>query len=190
MVTLSHGGYQGQPLADYRAQKRGGRGKQAAAIRTRTSSISCSSPIPATTSCASSNRGRCYWLKVLRRRRAAATAAANRSSISSRWRASNINAVLPVKEFSDDQFVFMATLPWARSEDAAVRLLQSAQGRHHRRRARRRRLPDRCRVDLGQSDIVLVSDAGKAVWFDEEDVRPMGRGARGVRGMRCSQGSR
>jgi DNA gyrase subunit A len=66
---------------------------------------------------------------------------------------------------------------------------QPTQGRHYRRGPGRGRLPDRrWRLTNGSSDIVLVSDAGKAVWFDEEDVRPMGRGARGVRGMKLQEG--
>jgi len=65
VVTLSHTGYiKSQPLEDYTAQKRGGRGKQATAMKEEISSRSCSLPIRTTTSCASPNRGRVHWLKV------------------------------------------------------------------------------------------------------------------------------
>jgi DNA gyrase subunit A len=99
-----------------------------------------------------------------------------------------INAVLPVKEFVDDKFIFMAT------RDGTVKKTPLSDFSNPRKAGI-------IAVDLldddyligvelttGQSDIVLVSNAGKAVWFDEEDVRPMGRGARGVRGMKLQPG--
>jgi DNA gyrase subunit A len=186
VVTLSHGGYiKAQPLADYRAQRRGGRGKQAAAIKDEDFVDHLFMANTHDYILCFSNRGRCYWLKVYE---------APQGSRASRGKpivnlfpleeGERINAVLPVKEFSDDQFIFMATVMGTVKKDAAFRLLQPAQGRHYCRGPGRGRLSDWCRIDHGQSDIVLVSDAGKAVWFDEEDVRPMGRGARGVRGMK------
>ena len=99
-----------------------------------------------------------------------------------------INAVLPVKEFSDDQYVFMATVmgtvkktplsDYSNPRKAGIIAVALDEDDYL------------IGVELtnGQSDIVLVSNAGKAVWFDEEDVRPMGRGARGVRGMRLQPG--
>jgi len=190
VVTLSHGGYvKAQPLADYRAQKRGGRGKQAAAIKDEDFVDHLFVANTHDYILCFSNRGRCYWLKVYE---------APQGSRNSRGKpivnlfpleeGERINAVLPVKEFVDDKFIFMAT------RDGTVKKTPLSDFSNPRKAGI-------IAVDLldddyligvelttGQSDIVLVSDAGKAVWFDEEDVRPMGRGARGVRGMKLQEG--
>ena len=190
VVTLSHGGYiKAQPLADYRAQKRGGRGKQAAAIKDEDFVDHLFVANTHDYILCFSNRGRCYWLKVYE---------APQGSRNSRGKpivnlfpleeGERINAVLPVKEFVDDRFIFMAT------RDGTVKKTPLSDFSNPRKAGI-------IAVDLldddyligvelttGQSDIVLVSDAGKAVWFDEEDVRPMGRGARGVRGMKLQPG--
>ena len=190
VVTLSHGGYvKAQPLADYRAQKRGGRGKQAAAIKDEDFVDHLFVANTHDYILCFSNRGRCYWLKVYE---------APQGSRASRGKpivnlfpleeGERINAVLPVKEFVDDKFIFMAT------RDGTVKKTPLSDFSNPRKAGI-------IAVDLldddyligvelttGQSDIVLVSDAGKAVWFDEEDVRPMGRGARGVRGMKLQEG--
>jgi len=190
VVTLSHGGYiKAQPLADYRAQRRGGRGKQAAAIKDEDFVDHLFMANTHDYILCFSNRGRCYWLKVYE---------APQGSRISRGKpivnlfpleeGERINAVLPVKEFVDDKFIFMAT------RDGTVKKTPLSDFSNPRKAGI-------IAVDLldddyligvelttGQSDIVLVSDAGKAVWFDEEDVRPMGRGARGVRGMKLQPG--
>ena len=190
VVTLSHGGYiKAQPLADYRAQRRGGRGKQAAAIKDEDFIDHLFVANTHDYILCFSNRGRCYWLKVYE---------APQGSRASRGKpivnlfpleqGEKINAVLPVKEFVDDKFIFMAT------RDGTVKKTPLSDFSNPRKAGI-------IAVDLldddyligvelttGQSDIVLVSDAGKAVWFDEEDVRPMGRGARGVRGMKLQEG--
>ncbi|HLO63379.1 MAG TPA: DNA gyrase subunit A [Azonexus sp.] len=190
VVTLSHGGYvKAQPLADYRAQRRGGRGKQAAAIKDEDFVDHLFVANTHDYILCFSNRGRCYWLKVYE---------APQGSRNSRGKpivnlfpleeGERINAVLPVKEFADDKFIFMAT------RDGTVKKTPLSDFSNPRKAGI-------IAVDLldddyligvelttGQSDIVLVSDAGKAVWFDEEDVRPMGRGARGVRGMKLQEG--
>ena len=190
VVTLSHGGYiKAQPLADYRAQRRGGRGKQAAAIKDEDFVDHLFVANTHDYILCFSNRGRCYWLKVYE---------APQGSRNSRGKpivnlfpleeGERINAVLPVKEFSDDQYVFMATVmgtvkktplsDYSNPRKAGIIAVALDEGDYL------------IGVELtnGQSDIVLVSNAGKAVWFDEEDVRPMGRGARGVRGMRLQPG--
>ncbi|WP_226495965.1 DNA gyrase subunit A [Ferribacterium limneticum] len=190
VVTLSHGGYiKAQPLADYRAQKRGGRGKQAAAIKDEDFVDHLFVANTHDYILCFSNRGRCYWLKVYE---------APQGSRVSRGKpivnlfpleeGERINAVLPVKEFSDDQYVFMATVmgtvkktplsDYSNPRKAGIIAVALDEGDYL------------IGVELtsGTSDIVLVSNAGKAVWFDEEDVRPMGRGARGVRGMRLMEG--
>jgi DNA gyrase subunit A len=189
VVTLSHGGYiKAQPLADYRAQRRGGRGKQAAAIKDEDFVDHLFVANTHDYILCFSNRGRCYWLKVYE---------APQGSRVSRGKpivnlfpleeGERINAVLPVKEFSDDQYVFMATVmgtvkktplsDYSNPRKAGIIAVALDEGDYL------------IGVELtsGTSDIVLVSNAGKAVWFDEEDVRPMGRGARGVRGMRLME---
>jgi DNA gyrase subunit A len=190
VVTLSHGGYiKAQPLADYRAQKRGGRGKQAAAIKDEDFVDHLFVANTHDYILCFSNRGRCYWLKVYE---------APQGSRASRGKpivnlfpleeGERINAVLPVKEFADDKYVFMATVQgtvkktplsdFSNPRKAGIIAVALDEGD----------ILVGVELTTGQSDIVLVSDAGKAVWFDEEDVRPMGRGARGVRGMRLMEG--
>ncbi|WP_416242845.1 DNA gyrase subunit A [Azospira sp. APE16] len=190
VVTLSHTGYiKSQPLADYRAQRRGGRGKQAAAMKdddfvdhlfvaNTHDYILCFS-----------NRGRCYWLKVYE---------VPQGSRISRGKpiinmfpmeeGEQINAILPVKEFSDDKYVFMCTVQgtvkktslanFSNPRKAGIIAVDLDEGDYL------------IGADLttGQSDIVLVSDGGKAVWFGEDQVRPMGRQSRGVRGMMLQEG--
>ncbi len=190
VVTLSHGGYiKAQPLADYRAQKRGGRGKQAAAIKDEDFVDHLFVANTHDYILCFSNRGRCYWLKVYE---------APQGSRASRGKpivnlfpleeGERINAVLPVKEFSDDQFIFMAT----RAGTVKKTPLSDFSNPRKAGIIAVDLLDDDYLIGVelttGQSDIVLVSDAGKAVWFDEEDVRPMGRGARGVRGMKLQEG--
>ena len=190
VVTLSHGGYiKAQPLADYRAQRRGGRGKQAAAIKEEDFVDHLFVANTHDYILCFSNRGRCYWLKVYE---------APQGSRNSRGKpivnlfpleeGERINAVLPVKEFSDDQYIFMATVQgtvkktplsdFSNPRKAGIIAVALDEGD----------ILVGVELTTGQSDIVLVSDAGKAVWFDEEDVRPMGRGARGVRGMKLQEG--
>ncbi|UCV27227.1 DNA gyrase subunit A [Ferribacterium limneticum] len=190
VVTLSHGGYiKAQPLADYRAQKRGGRGKQAAAIKDEDFVDHLFVANTHDYILCFSNRGRCYWLKVYE---------APQGSRVSRGKpivnlfpleeGERINAVLPVKEFADDKFIFMAT----RAGTVKKTPLSDFSNPRKAGIIAVDLLDDDYLIGVelttGQSDIVLVSNAGKAVWFDEEDVRPMGRGARGVRGMKLQAG--
>ena len=186
VVTLSHTGYvKSQPLDEYRAQRRGGRGKQAAAtkeddfidkmfIANTHDYILCFS-----------SRGRVYWLKVYE---------VPQGSRISRGKpivnlfpleeGEKINAILPVKEFDENHFIFMATAQGTVKKTALTEFSNP-------RRAGiiAINLDDGdfligAEVTNGANDIVLVSDGGKAVWFDEEDVRQMGRATRGVRGMK------
>jgi DNA gyrase subunit A len=192
VVTLSHAGYiKSQPLSEYRAQKRGGRGKQATAtkeddwvdqlfIANTHDYILCFS-----------NRGRMYWLKVWE---------APQGSRNSRGKpivnlfplaeGEKINVVLPVKQFSEDHYVFMATSlgtvkktalsEFSNPRKAGIIAVDLDEGDY---------LIGAALTD-GQHDVMLFSDAGKAVRFDENDVRPMGRTARGVRGMNLDEGQR
>ncbi|WP_101047970.1 DNA gyrase subunit A [Macromonas nakdongensis] len=189
VVTLSHSGYiKSQPLSEYRAQKRGGRGKQATAtkeddwidqlfIANTHDYILCFS-----------NRGRLYWLKVWE------VPAGSRGS---RGRpivnmfplqdGEKINVVLPLtgemRKFPDDRYVFMATSmgtvkktaldEFSNPRKAGIIAVDLDEGDF---------LIGAALTD-GAHDVMLFSDGGKAVRFDENDVRPMGRNARGVRGM-------
>jgi DNA gyrase subunit A len=188
VVTLSHTGYiKSQPLADYRSQKRGGRGKQAAAVKeddfvdhlfvaNTHDYILCFS-----------NRGRVYWLKVYEV--PAGTRTGRGKPIVNMFpleEGEKINAILPIKEFTEDRFIFMAT-----SQGTVKKTPLSDFSNPRKAGIIAVALDDDdfligAEITNGAHDIILVSDAGKAVWFDEEDVRPMGRTARGVRGMRLA----
>ncbi|MGE5490715.1 MAG: DNA gyrase subunit A, partial [Actinomycetota bacterium] len=186
VVTLSHTGYiKSQPLTDYRAQKRGGRGKQAAAMKeddfvdhlfvaNTHDYILCFS-----------NRGRLYWLKVYEVPQGSRTSRGKPIvNMFPLEEGEKINAILPVKEFADDKYIFMATV------QGTVKKTPLSDFSNPRRAGIIAVALDEgdylvgAELTSGSNDIMLVSDGGKAVWFDEEDVRPMGRNARGVRGMK------
>jgi len=185
VVTLSHGGYiKAQPLADYQAQKRGGRGKQATAVKEDDFVDHLFIAHTHDFILCFSNRGRVYWLKVyevpLGSRVSRGKPVVNLFPLDE---GEKITAVLPVREFDDQHFVFMAT---AQGTVKKTPLSDFANPRKAGIIA----------VDLdeadyligvaitdGSYDVMLFSDAGKAVRFAEEDVRAMGRTARGVRGM-------
>ncbi|MFV5215733.1 DNA gyrase subunit A [Azonexus caeni] len=190
VVTLSHGGYiKAQPLADYRAQRRGGRGKQAAAIKDEDFVDHLFVANTHDYILCFSNRGRCYWLKVFEAPQGSRTSRGKPIvNLFPLEEGERINAVLPVKEFADDKYVFMAT----RAGTVKKTPLSDFSNPRKAGIIAVDLLDDDYLIGVelttGQSDIVLVSNAGKAVWFDEEDVRPMGRGARGVRGMKLQDG--
>jgi DNA gyrase subunit A len=190
VVTLSHSGYiKAQPLADYRAQRRGGRGKQATGVK---EDDFVEHMFVANTHdyiLCFSNRGRVYWLKVYEVPQGGRTARGKPIvNMFPLVEGEKVNAILPVKEFTDDQFVFMAT--------AAGTVKKTPLSEFSRPRPSgiiAVALDDDdyligAAITTGESDIVLVSNGGKAVWFDEEDVRAMGRPARGVRGMKLGKG--
>jgi len=186
VVTLSHTGYiKAQPLDDYRAQKRGGRGKQAA--KTKEDDFIDSLFIAHTHDyiLCFSDRGRLYWLKVYEVPQGGRTSRGkpivNVVQLSDDEK---ITAILPVKEFDDGHFVFMATAngtvkktplsDFSRPRQMGIIAVDLDEGDYLIGVA----------LTNGHHDIMLFSDAGKAVRFSEQDVRPMGRTARGVRGMR------
>ncbi|MGC2458525.1 MAG: DNA gyrase subunit A [Gallionellaceae bacterium] len=190
VVTLSHGGYmKAQALDEYRAQKRGGRGKQAAStkeddfidnlfIANTHDYILCFS-----------SRGRVYWIKVYDVPQGGrASRGKPIVNLLPLEEGEKINAILPVKEFSDDQFVFFATADgtvkktalsdYANPRKAGIIAINLDEGDY---------LIGVALTD-GKHDVMLFSNGGKAVRFDENDVRAMGRAARGVRGMRLAKG--
>ena len=185
VVTLSHTGYiKRQPLADYRAQRRGGRGKQAASVK-EDDFVDCL--FIANTHdyilCFSS-RGRVYWLKVYEAPEGTRTSRGKPIvNLFPLEDGEKITAILPVKEFDEEHFVFMATAmgtvkktplsSFANPRRAGIIAVGLDDGDHLIGVA----------ITNGQCDVMLFSDAGKAVRFAEDDVRAMGREARGVRGM-------
>ncbi|MGE5336814.1 MAG: DNA gyrase subunit A [Gemmatimonadota bacterium] len=190
VVTLSHAGYiKSQPLADYHAQKRGGRGKQAAATREDDWIDQLFIAHTHDTILCFSNRGRLYWLKVWEVPQGTRTSRGKPIvNMFPLAEDEKITVVLPVKHFDAAHFVFMAT---ANGTVKKTDLTEFANPRKAGLIA--------CDLDAGdyligaaitdgQHDVMLFSDAGKAVRFDENDVRPMGRQARGVRGMQLDDG--
>jgi DNA gyrase subunit A len=196
VVTLSHTGYiKSQPLTEYRAQKRGGRGKQATQtkeddwidqlfIANTHDWILCFS-----------NRGRVYWLKVWEvpqgSRNSRGKPIVNMFPLQADEK---ITVVLPLtgefRSFPADHYVFMCTAlgtvkktaldEFSNPRKAGIISVDLDPGDH---------LIGAALTD-GKHDVMLFSDGGKAVRFDEDDVRPMGRQARGVRGMMLEDGQR
>jgi DNA gyrase subunit A len=192
VVTLSHGGYmKAQPVAEYRAQRRGGRGRQAAAtkeddfidhlfIANTHDYILCFS-----------NRGRVYWLKVYNVPQGSRVSRGKPIvNLVPLLEHEKITAILPVKEFADDRFVFMATAhgtvkktplsEFSRPRPSGIIAVDLDDGDF---------LVGAALTD-GKHDVMLFSSGGKAVRFEETDVRPMGRSAHGVRGMLLDKGQR
>ncbi len=190
VVTLSHGGYaKAQPVGDYRAQRRGGRGRSAAKVKDEDFIDKLFVANTHDTLLCFSSRGKMYWLKVYR---------VPQASRGSRGKpivnllpleeGERINAVLPTKEFQADNFVFMVT---SRGTVKKTPLSLFSHPRASGIIAIDLRNDDRL-VDVaitdGEREIILVASSGKAIRFKEEDVRPMGRGAAGVRGIKLAPG--
>lgn len=192
VVTLSHSGYiKSQPLDDYHAQKRGGRGKQATGtkeddfidnlfIANTHDYILCFS-----------SRGRVYWIKVYSVPQGGRSARGKPIvNLVQLEQGEKINAILPVKAFDENRYIFMATSfgtvkktslsEFSRPRTSGIIAVGLDDGDYLIGVA----------LTEGKSDVMLFSDAGKAVRFDENDVRPMGRGARGVRGMKLAKGQK
>ena len=190
VVTLSHGGYfKRQSLDDYRTQKRGGRGKQAAAIKDDDFVDSLFIANTHDYILCFSNRGRVYWLKVYE---------APEGTRNSRGKpivnlfpleeGEKITAVLPTPTFDESHYIFMAT---AMGTVKKTPLTDFANPRKAGIIAASLDESDYLigvAITDGSCDVMLFSDAGKAVRFAEDDVRPMGRNARGVRGMMLEDG--
>ncbi len=185
VVTLSHGGYmKAQAVAEYRAQKRGSRGRQATATKEDDFIDRLFMANTHDYILCFSNRGRVYWLKVYNvpqgTRGARGKPIVNLVPLTENEK---ITAILPVKEFADDRFVFMAT--------AMGTVKKTPLSEFSRPRPSGIIAVDLAANDFligvaltdGQHDVMLFSSGGKAVRFDENDVRPMGRNAHGVRGM-------
>lgn len=186
VVTLSHAGYAKiQPLDVYRSQRRGGRGKSATAVKDEDFIDKLFIASTHDTLLCFSSLGTLYWLKVYELPQASRSAKGkpivNLLPLSEGER---INAILPIREFSDDLYVFMATAngtvkktslkSFSRARPSGIRAIELTEGNQL------------INVELtdGEHEVMLFSDAGKVVRFKESDVRSMGRTARGVRGIR------
>jgi DNA gyrase subunit A len=185
VVTLSHSGYiKSQPLSEYRAQRRGGRGKQAATTKDDDWIDQLFIANTHDMILAFSDRGRVYWLKVWEVPQGSRTSRGK--PLVNVWPLEpneKINVVLPVKQFDEDRYVFMAT-----ALGTVKKTPLAAFSRPMRRGIIAVSLDEGdyligAAITDGHHDVMLFSDAGKAVRFDEADVRAMGREARGVRGM-------
>ena len=192
VVTLSNSGYiKAQPLSEYRAQRRGGRGKQAASTKDDDWVDQLFIANTHDTILCFSDRGRVYWLKVWEVPQGS-RASRGRPIVNMFPLAENekITVVLPIKTFDDEHYVFMATSQgtvkktalsdFSNPRKAGIIAVDLDEGDYLIGAA----------VTDGQHDVMLFSDAGKAVRFSEGDVRAMGRTARGVRGMALEEGQK
>ena len=189
VVTLSHAGYvKYQPVTAYRAQRRGGRGKAATSFREEDFIDRLVVANTHDTILCFSSRGRVYWIKVYElpqgSRASRGKPIVNLLPLESGER---INAILPVRGYAEDQFVFMVTAAgtvkktpltdFSRPRSTGIIAVDLREGD---------RLVDVALTD-GYRDVMLVTSAGKAVRFSETDVRAMGRTACGVRGVRMDE---
>ena len=192
VVTFSHGGYvKSQPLADYRAQRRGGRGRMATTMKEDDFIERLFVAHSHDYLLCFSDRGRLYWLKVYEV--PAGSRSARGKPIVNMFpleEGEKITAVVPVKEFDQEHFVFMATSQgtvkktpldeFSRPRPSGIIAVSLDEGDY---------LVGAALTD-GKYDVMLFSSEGKAVRFEEAEVRPMGRQATGVRGMRLGEGQR
>ena len=192
VITLSHAGYiKSQLLDDYRAQKRGGRGKLASATK---EDDFIDNMFMANTHdyilCFSS-LGRVYWVKVYNVPQGGRVSKGKPiNNLLQLEKGEKINAVLPVKAFDDNRYIFMATSlgtvkktplsAFSRPRSNGIIAIGLDEGDYLIGVA----------LTEGNHDVMLFSDGGKAMRFSENDVRPVGRSARGVRGMRLGVGQK
>ena len=190
VVTLSHGGYaKAQSLTDYQVQRRGGRGRAAAKVKDEDFIDKLFVANTHDTLLCFTSLGRLYWLKVYQVPRASREARGrpivNLLPLEENER---VNAVLPISDFQPDKYVFMAT-----SQGVVKKTSLDAFSRPRNAGIRAVELHDNDRlVDVaitdGKCDILLFASSGKVIRFHEDDVRPMGRTAAGVRGIRLADG--
>jgi DNA gyrase subunit A len=190
VVTLSHGGYaKAQAVSEYRAQGRGGRGKSATAVKDEDFVDKLFVANTHDTLLCFSNLGQLYWLKVYRLPKAGRGSRGkpivNLLPLEAEER---ITAVLPIREYEEGLFVFMATaggtvkktplVAFSRPRAAGIIAVDLEPGE---------KLVGVAITD-GSRDVMLFSSEGKAIRFSEDDVRAMGRNAAGVRGIRLPDG--
>ncbi len=189
VVTISQTGYaKSQPLTDYRAQRRGGMGKAAATVKEEDFVEHLLIANTHDTLLCFSNRGKVYWLKVFQIPLAARTSRGKPIvNILPLEEGEQITSLLPIKEYSENHYVFMATSSgtvkktelssFSRPRSVGLIALELEEGDVLVGTA----------ITDGEQDVMLVSSSGKTIRFKEGDVRPMGRTARGVRGIRLAE---
>ena len=190
VVTLSHGGYaKSQPIDTYQAQRRGGRGRSATKVKDEDFVDKLFVANTHDTILCFSSRGKMYWLKVYQVPQAGRGARGKPIvNLLPLEEGERINTVLPIREFDQDSYVFMATSggtvkktplsQFSRPRASGIIAIDLRDGD---------RLVDAAITD-GNAEILLVASSGKAIRFKESDVRPMGRGAAGVRGIKLADG--
>jgi DNA gyrase subunit A len=190
VVTLSHAGYaKSQPVAEYQTQRRGGRGKAATAVKDEDFVEKLFVAHTHDTVLCFSNRGQVYWLKVHQLPQAGRGARGKPMvNLLPLEEGEKINAVLPVKQYDEQHFVFMAT-----SQGTVKKTPLDAFSRPRAAGIIAIDLHDNDRLvgvalTDGQREVILVTSGGKAIRFPEEEVRPMGREAAGVRGVKLGDG--
>ncbi len=192
VVTLSHAGYaKRQPISDYRSQRRGGRGKAATTMKDEDFIDKVFIASTHDTVLCFSSRGKLYWLKVYELPQAGRTARGKPIiNLLPLEEGERINTLLPIREYSEDKFLFMATADgtvkktpltaFSRPRPSGIIAIDL--------------VPDNWLIGVeltdGQQDVMLFSNAGKAVRFNEGSVRAMGRTARGVRGIKLGPDQR
>lgn len=188
VVTISKTGYaKSQPLADYSAQKRGGTGKAAAAVKDEDIVEHLLIANTHDTLLCFSSQGKVYWLKVFMIPVASRTSRGKPIvNILPLEEGERITSMLPVQDYSEDHFVFMATsngtvkktalTNFARQRSVGLRAIELDDGDELVGTA----------ITDGSKDVMLISSSGKTIRFNEDDVRAMGRTARGVRGIKMA----
>ena len=188
VVTISKTGYaKSQPLADYSAQKRGGTGKAAASVKDEDIVEHLLIANTHDTLLCFSSQGKVYWLKVFMIPVASRTARGKPLvNILPLDEGERITSMLPVKDYPEDEFVFMATsngtvkktalTNFSRQRSVGLRAIELDEGDELVGTA----------ITDGSKDVMLISSSGKTIRFNEDDVRAMGRTARGVRGIKMA----
>jgi DNA gyrase subunit A len=189
VVTLSHAGYaKSQSIDTYRSQRRGGKGKSATNMKDEDFIDKLFIASTHDTLLCFSSRGRLYWMKVYQLPQASRAARGKPIvNLLPLVDGERINAIMPIREFSEDKFVFMATADgtvkktalkdFSRPRPSGIIAVDLVDGNQL------------IGVELtdGEQDAMLFSDAGKVIRFSEPQVRVMGRTARGVRGIRLAE---
>ncbi len=190
VVTLSHAGYaKSQPVSTYTAQRRGGKGKAATSVKEEDFIDKLFVANTHDTILCFSSLGKAYWLKVYELPQASRTARGKPIvNLLPLQEDERITAILPVTEFSEERFIFMATTSgtvkktplshFSRPRSNGIIAVELRDNDHLVGVA----------ITDGDQDVMLMSSAGKSIRFNEKDVRPMGRTACGVRGIKLQQG--
>lgn len=192
VVTLSHAGYaKSQPIDTYRSQRRGGKGKSATNMKDEDFIDKLFVASTHDTLLCFSSKGKLYWLKVYQLPQASRIARGKPIvNLLQLEEGERINAILPIREFVEDRFIFMATADgtvkkckltdFSRPRSSGLRAIELVDGNQL----------IGVEITNGDHDIMLFSNAGKAVRFKESEVRATGRTARGVRGIRLAGGQK